>query len=189
MKEKIQIAVRKYYDLIKLVILLFIATITVIAIFQQLEDSRRQTEALSDSTVSIVEEVKDNTQQIISNAERNTLILCTLIIRGNVSLNDQEITEIENICNQEINRANLSAEESERVGQGSQVEPPRQFPNQSSQSSSSPNNNPPNSSTQPDNSQTPEPEQEDSPTLTQSLVDTLNNTTECLSERWLLGCL
>lgn len=130
----------------------FIGILAIIYLFwSQLKEERSQTEATHHITENLAELVRAEQQAVIdlkADNEKQTVILCTLILGGNLKLDSEKEAEVEQICQEKIKQANGTTSSTPQAQ-------PSTTPPQSSGPSKSSNPPPNNNGNDPDPPETP----------------------------------
>lgn len=133
--RKLQFWLHRHYDGVKLSLAITTLFVLVGGIFAQNQILLRQ----SENTQIAVKETQATTEQLelftrsVANAvdelkddnKRQTVILCTIILRGNLDLSQQDADAVREICEREVERALTTS---------TQTVSPEEVPSESSQS-------------------------------------------------------
>lgn len=125
--QKLQLWIHHHYDGIKLFLIIVTLSVVLVGIYAQGASNEQR----SRENAAAIAEIQKNTESIDSFTRgvkgavddlkadnlNQTVILCTIILRGNLSLNENDAVEIEKICEEEVQRAINERAELEREGQ------------------------------------------------------------------------
>lgn len=113
--RNIQLWIHRHYDGVKLtlaIVTLFILVIGLLLQNQVLLRQSENTEKAVNETQQTTEQLKRFTQSVAGAVDelkednkRQTIILCTIILRGNLELSAEDAQSIQQICEQEVERA------------------------------------------------------------------------------------
>lgn len=133
--KRFQLWLNKNYVGLRSWIGVLFGIVILIVLFANIQENRKQNTAHLDEVESVIKEVRKGVDDVNENAKKQTIILCTIILRDGLDLEKEEARNIEEICEQEVRR--FDAATAERTGEqntnSSSVTPPP--PSDTSQSS------------------------------------------------------
>lgn len=139
------------YEGVRFWVALVVGIIVLITLLASIQENRRQNKTEVEEVKAVVREIRGGVDAVNENSKKQTIILCTIILRDGLALEEAEARSIEEICEQEVRRFDAAA--AERTG--------TENTNPSSEEPQAPaQNNPPSSTENPQPNNPPEPPEE-----------------------------